>query len=117
MDDRISQVTRDELLEVLRNRYHRSKKKGKTQILDEFSAVTGFHRKHVIRLLRKNSIQNAPSKKKASPNRSIGQRIYNEAVKEALIVIWEAGDRMCGKRLKAILPELVTALPIPLSTP
>jgi len=38
------------------------------------------------------------------------RRIYNEAVREALIVIWEAGDRICGKRLKAILPTLVDSM-------
>jgi len=27
-------------------------------------------------------------------------------VKEALIVLWEAADRICGKRLKTILPLL-----------
>ena len=34
-----------------------------------------------------------------------GQRIYDEAVREALTVIWEASDRICGKRLKAALPQ------------
>ena len=36
-----------------------------------------------------------------------GRLIYNEAVLEALIVVWEAADRICGKRLKAALPHLV----------
>ena len=30
-----------------------------------------------------------------------------EAVREALIVVWEAADRICGKRLRAALPHLV----------
>ena len=38
------------------------------------------------------------------------RRIYSEAVREALIVLWEAADRICGKRLKAILPGLISAL-------
>ena len=38
------------------------------------------------------------------------RRIYAEAVREALIVLWEAADRICGKRLKALLPRLLTAL-------
>lgn len=38
------------------------------------------------------------------------RRIYDEAVKEALIVTWEAADRICGKRLKAVLPDLVNAM-------
>ena len=31
-------------------------------------------------------------------------------MREALILLWEASDRVCGKRLKPLLPLLVTAL-------
>ena len=34
-------------------------------------------------------------------------RIYDEAVVTALTIIWEAADRICGKRLKAILSTFV----------
>ena len=34
----------------------------------------------------------------------------DEAVTEGLVVLWEASDRGCGKRLKALLPTLVPAL-------
>ena len=44
------------------------------------------------------------------PKQGHGRRVYNEAIREALIILWEAGDRICGKRLKAILPELVDAM-------
>ena len=40
----------------------------------------------------------------------ISQRVYGEAVKNALIVVWEAADRICGKRLKAVIPALVNAM-------
>jgi hypothetical protein len=39
-----------------------------------------------------------------------GRRVYDEAVREALIVIWEASDRICGKRLRPLLPTLVEAM-------
>ena len=39
-----------------------------------------------------------------------GRRIYDEAVREAVIVVWEASDRICGKRLKAALPHLVDSM-------
>ena len=39
-----------------------------------------------------------------------GRTIYSEAVRQALIVLWEAADRICGKRLKAILPGLIAAM-------
>ena len=37
-------------------------------------------------------------------------QIYDEAVREAVIVIWEAADRICGNRLKAAVPHLVDSM-------
>ena len=37
-------------------------------------------------------------------------RLYDEAVRQALTVLWEAADRVCGKRLKALIPTLVDAM-------
>jgi hypothetical protein len=34
-------------------------------------------------------------------------RIYDEAVRQALTLLWEVADRICGKRLKALLPVLI----------
>ena len=36
--------------------------------------------------------------------------MYDEGVKEALIVLWETSDRVCGKRLKPLLPLLVDSM-------
>ena len=44
------------------------------------------------------------------PSQARSRRIYDEAVKEAVIVIWEAADRICGKRLKAEMPHLVESM-------
>jgi hypothetical protein len=38
--------TRTELVVAIRERYQRSNRTGRTAILDEFVAVTGYHRKH-----------------------------------------------------------------------
>jgi hypothetical protein len=95
--------TRDELVLVLGERYGRAKIAEKRRILDEFVAVTGFHRKHAMRLLRREQ----PSCRSGSrPER----RLYDDAVREALIVAWEASDRVCGKRLRPLLPVLVEAM-------
>ena len=37
-------------------------------------------------------------------------RVYDEVFCATLIVLWEASDRVCGKRLRALLPLLVPAL-------
>jgi hypothetical protein len=103
MNHSIGRQTRRELLQTLRQRYQQAPKMEKTKILDEFVAVSGCHRKHAIRLLTGDG-PIAPTAPMAS------RRTYDEAVREALVVLWEAADRMCGKRLKAILPSLIAAL-------
>src|SRR6476619_3577776 len=102
-DKKISKQTRSELLELLRQRYQRAPKSDKGKILDEFVAVAGCHRKHAIRLLTADGPLTPATPVPA-------RRTYDEAVREALIVLWEAADRICGKRLKALLPGLVAAL-------
>ncbi len=36
--------------------------------------------------------------------------MYDEAVRQALILLCEAADRICGKRLKALIPTLLAAI-------
>lgn len=104
MDDHtISKQARLALLEVLRKRYQEASRQEKTKVLDEFVAGAGCHRQHAIRLLADTSSTPTPLPVGA-------RRIYDEAVRQALIVLWEAADRLCGKRLQAVLPTLVTSL-------
>ena len=100
----ISKVAKQELLATIRDRYRESSNKDKGRILDEFIAVTGNHRKHGIRLLG----QTGDAGERLSMIQ--GRRIYDEAVREAVILAWEATDRMCGKRLKAAQPHLVESM-------
>jgi hypothetical protein len=99
----ISKQTRTELLGALRQRYQRAPKQEKAKILDEFVAVAGCHRKQAIRLL----LGTRPA---ASQALGVARPTYDEAVRQALVVVWEAADRIGGKRLNAVLPSLVTAL-------
>lgn len=105
MSNKISKEGKKELVGVLKDRYRSSTKEEKSRILDEFIVVSGYHRKYATRLLSETAPQN-----KNSQQPRVGRRIYDEAVKEALIVLWEATDRICAKRLKAILPELIAAM-------
>jgi hypothetical protein len=100
---RLSMTTRTELKSVLTRRYRVSSRVEKGRILDEFVAITGFHRKHAMRFLRSD-----PDGRTAS--RRNRPRIYQEAERNALIVLWEAADRVCGKRLKALLPILIESM-------
>jgi hypothetical protein len=103
MRRQLSLVTRRELIVALRGRYREAGREEKKTILDEFVEVSGYHRKHAIRLLgaKGSSGEKEPT---------AGVRRYGEAVLQALIVLWEAADRICGKRMKAILPVLIEAM-------
>ena len=95
-------ATRRELIEAIAGRYHAATRIEKKKILDEFVEVTGFHRKHAIRALKRH----AGNSSEPSPR----ARIYDEAAITALTILWEAADRICGKRLKEAIPTLVDAM-------
>ncbi len=88
---------------VLTVRYRAAGRAEKGRILEEFASVTGYHRKHVARLLRRTTRVDRSCPR---PER----RLYDEAVREALTLLWEASDRVCGKRLKALIPVLIAAM-------
>jgi hypothetical protein len=97
-------ATRRELIEAIGARYREASTSEKSTILDEFVAVAGYHRKHAIRVL------GGEPRGTTSPRRQPRNRLYDEAVLQALIVLWEASDRVCGKRLKALAPVLIDAM-------
>ena len=47
------------------------------------------------------TLSRRPSRSRTEPS---------DAIREALIVIWEASDRVCGKRLKPLVLILVKAM-------
>jgi len=95
-------TTRKELIEALGARYRSAAFGGRIKILDEFVALTGYRRKHAIRVLHEGSSTATGARAR--------NRLYDEAVRQALTVLWEAADRICGKRLKALIPMLVDAM-------
>lgn len=105
-------------LEAARQRYGGLSAVGKRRLLDELQGITGYHRKSLLRLLNRKAPTAAlaadgacgehgerPSALKPHPRRRYGQ----EAA-AALVPLWEASDRLCGKRLVALLPLLVASL-------
>jgi hypothetical protein len=97
-------ATRDELVAAIAERYTGGGRAERGRILDEFVAVTGLHRKHAARLLGGGH----QGRRRVGPRPA--RRVYDDAVREALIVLWEASDRICGKRLKPLVPTLVEAM-------
>jgi hypothetical protein len=72
---------RNELVAVTAERYVRATRQERGLILDDFVVVTGFLRKHATRLLRVR-----PQGQPAGPEPK--RRVYDDAVYEALIIIW-----------------------------
>ncbi|HVZ37112.1 MAG TPA: hypothetical protein VG963_32035 [Polyangiaceae bacterium] len=103
MKAKMTHTTKAELANAIRIRYKAASARAKRRILDEFVAATGYHEKSAIRVL--NSLPVA----KGRPRRQ-RPALYDEAARAALIVLWEASDRVCGKRLRALVPILLSAL-------
>jgi len=99
----MSQNSKKELLETIRPRYRKANKHEKQQILDEFVAITGYHRKHAVRIL--NQLGYKKHLMKPGP-----KRVYEGEVVAALEKIWEICGRICSKRLHPFLPEIVRVL-------
>jgi len=98
----MTRLTVHEYAAALRPRYRTAQKGVKKKILDEFCQTTGMHRKAAIRLLTKPT--------RPAPVRRGRPRRYGPEVREALVKLWEVGDRMCGKLLASVIPELLRAL-------
>jgi hypothetical protein len=100
---KMAHAMRMELADAIRGRYAAAANKDKSRILEEFIAATGYHEKSAIRVLN-----TSPEPKRRQTRRR--PSLYDEAARGALIVLWEASDRVCSKRLKALLPILLPAL-------
>jgi len=85
-----------EYLKAIRPRYRLAGRLYKQRILDEFCRICGYHRKHAIRLLRKNH-----SGRQRRPGRP---SVYGKAERDVLEVIWLTANRPCSRRLQAALP-------------
>ena len=97
---------RREVVSAVAGRYRPAKRAEKGRILDELCATTGWHRKHAVRALRQRETV-MPGEVEASRER---RRRYGATIKDALTALWEASDRVCGKRLKVMIPTLLPAL-------
>lgn len=99
----MSHKSKHELLAAIRPRYRLGDRKQKEQVLDEFVAATGYHRKYAIQLL------NHPPPKRQRQLRASRSK-YTGEVRVALEKVWRAANCICGKRLAPALPLLVEAL-------
>ena len=110
---------RREVVWSVAERYRAAGRYEKGRILDELTATTGWHRKHAIRALSAASAsRTVPLQPGEEPSRPVddagqpatGRRRKYAGARDALIALWEASDRVCGKRLVAMIPALLPAL-------
>lgn len=84
-------------LASLKARYAKASKKGRSQILDEYVATTGCHRKHAIAVLsgRRQRVK--------GPIRRPRRAIYTDEDARAILALANLFDHICSKRLRAAM--------------
>ena len=88
-------------------RYQRAKKKEKKALLDELATLTGYHRKHAVRLLGAmqfkqvvlyldgKAVKLKPDKKRSASRKD--KRVYDEATIVCLHRVWAFFWYKCGR--------------------
>src|SRR4051812_30226675 len=105
MAGRISMGARREVVSAGTERYRSAERGGEGGILDELCATTGWHRKHSVCALRQHEAV-TPGEVGTPPDAGAD----TATIKDALTALWQASDRVCGKRLKVMIPALLPAL-------
>ena len=113
---RLTMKQRQAVTAVTIQRYRKASKKVKQQILDEFCETTGYCRGYARFILRNHGRQGWRGGKGVvvgelrQRQQRQKPRYYDEAVVPELIKLWQLLDYVCGKRLVAIMPELIAQL-------
>ena len=89
----------------LAGRYQRASKRERSRMLDEFTAITGYHRSHASRALRQAL---KPRVSKKTDRRR--EKKYADAEFKALRKIWATLGMPAGKRLAPYLYEIVPVM-------
>jgi hypothetical protein len=105
-------------------RYRAADKKGKTKILDEFQATTGYNRKYAVHILNNHgrtvsgTADGKPVKYKAGKPKKAGKagggggrpKKYGDDVLGVVSRIWEFFDYQCGKLLVPLIRLMIDFL-------
>jgi hypothetical protein len=112
---RLTMSERRAVVRVAAERYRKVGKKQKGQILDELVEVTGYNRWYAVWLLRRHGRTiRGPGRVRLVGDLALkgkrGRRRIYDAVLPPLRQIWAILDFICGKRLAAMLPEVIPVL-------
>ncbi len=92
-DDKMSVDERRKYLKLVAPRYAKAGRADRSALLTEMTAVTGLHRKSLVRLLQ------APSLERVARRPRLGRRRYGPEVADVVRVVWESLDYVCAERL------------------
>jgi hypothetical protein len=95
-EDKMTVDERRKYLRTMKKRYVKASRKKRGQLLDEMEAVTGMHRKSLVRLMKGSLERKARCRQRGST--------YGLQVDDALRVIADSLDNICAERLT---PNLV----------
>ena len=93
----------EEYTETMRQHYTGASRTEKSGLLDEYTRVTGYRRKSAIRVLVGIKATRSATRRGRPP-------VYGPGLRGALRAVWEASDRLCGKRLAPFVAELTDRL-------
>ncbi len=96
-DEKMSVDERRKYLKVVAPRYAKAGRSERSALLTEMRAVTGLHRKSLLRLLHGPTLDRAPR----GPR--LRRRRYGAAVADVVRVVWESLDYVCAERLTPVL--------------
>lgn len=111
--------TRQEITKATRTRYQNATRKVKAQILTEFCQTTGYNRDYAAFLLRSRG---KPTRRKGRPigrgvktavpipHRGGRPKKYGVDVQRVLGILWKRFDFLCGKRLVALIRNILPSL-------
>ena len=100
---------RQKLTRITAKKYRTARKKDKSKILDTFIEQTAYGRKYAIHILaNEGKLKPLGNKLRLKTTHRSGKkrvypRYYGDAVKNALVAIWEAFNYQCGKLLAPFL--------------
>lgn len=103
-EEEMNFTERRKYLALMYRRYQKASRRERSALLDEMEAVTGLHRKSLIRLMRDPvAIKRKPRRKERGP-------VYGPKVRAAVSLIAQALDYPSAERLQPMLVPMATLL-------
>lgn len=96
-DEKMNINERRKYLKLVAPRYNQAGRAERSQLLTEMGEITELHRKSLLRLMHKQSLERAPKKPRFK------RRRYGPAVADVVRVVWESLDSVCAERLTPVL--------------